>query len=56
MHNYRVINTVVSEPYVNFTLYSKECECSEDSCSSEIDTKDIDELSISNVTELDSKT
>ncbi|CAI8029081.1 Solute carrier family 15 member 2 [Geodia barretti] len=39
--SFRVINTVVPESYVNFTLYSKRCNCSLESCGSEVLTQHI---------------
>ena len=54
--DHRVINTVGSEPYVNFTLYSKKCNCSMESCGHETYSEHLDFLNISNLTEVDSKT
>lgn len=49
----RVINTVVSEPYVNFTLYTKKCNCSLDSCGDQAENVNLNLSEISNVIEVD---
>jgi hypothetical protein len=53
--SFRVINTVVSEPYVNFTLYSKRCNCSLESCGGEVLTQQIPFPNVSDTMQVDPK-
>ena len=51
---YRVINTVMTAPYVNFSLYSKKCDCSQEECSHLKFSADMTFLNVSDVEEIDS--
>ncbi|CAI8021378.1 Solute carrier family 15 member 2, partial [Geodia barretti] len=53
--SFRVINTVVPESYVNFTLYSKRCNCSLESCGSEVLTQHIPFPTVSDSMQVDPK-
>ena len=49
-----MINGVDSEPYLNFTLYSKRCNCSLDSCGhEEYSAELLPYLNVTDVKELD---
>ena len=47
------MNAVASEPYVNFTLYSKKCNCSQDVCEHNTYSADLSFLNVSDVAEVD---
>ena len=50
--HHRVMNAVASEPYVNFTLYSKKCNCSQDVCGHDTYSADLSFLNVSDVAEV----
>jgi dipeptide/tripeptide permease len=51
--SFRVINTIASASYVNFTLYSKKCDCSQEECGHLKFSADMTFLNVSEAEEVD---